>query len=304
MQALWNVDSVSDSFLLDAPIDATQRMRNDSIASLIRRVICDFEAVGVSINSSSRLHQYAALFDLSLTEACADSLHSKLDLALLESLQFKAIRRCLDHAPACPELLLKIAEASGGSFDASRDKSDSRSRSTQFELFLFSCLLAVGVKATFGEPDVLVRGCEDRTIGIAAKRPRSEKKFLKCLRAGCRQIAMSGRDGLVAIDLSFIESLNKPIYIRDASKYQTLSKIIVDDFVLENMRRICTSAYEPLVIGVLFYYSGVMRTINEPVRLVSRRWLFLQTKAPPPDQDILLIIKRLQKLGQPTDQLP
>jgi hypothetical protein len=299
---MWNVKAISDSFSLSKQIDADKMARNDVIAEMIRRMIGDFKAHGMPVNSASRLVRYASLFDSSLVGTPSDELHSKLDIALLEILQFKTIHRSLNCAAQFPTLVTDIATATGGCLDPLLDKADSKARSTQFELFVWSCLLVAGFAATFGEPDLLVRVNSDRTLAIAAKRARSHKKILKNLRDGCHQIARSKTDGFVAIDLSFVESLSKPVYLRQAGQLDVLSKIVLDGFVRENMQEICGSASAPFVIGVLFHHSGVIRTIHDPTRAVSRRWLFLQTREPPLDQDTSEIIQRLQTLGGTNSQ--
>jgi len=275
---MWNVEAISDSFSLFRRIDADRMARNDVVAALVREMLEDFKAYGVSVNPSSRLVQYAALFDSSIIGTLSDEAHAHLDMALLEILQFKTIHRTLKRAADYPTLLTGIATAIGGNLDPSLDKADCKARSTQFELFVWSCLLAAGFATTFGEPDLLVRARSDRTLAVAVKRPRSQKKIFKNLRAGCHQIVRSRTDGFIAIDLSFVEYLSKPIYVSRAGHLEFLSKIVLDGFVSKNLEDIRRSVSAPFVIGVLFFYSGVIRTIHDAARLVSRRWLFLPNR--------------------------
>src|SRR4030095_16424428 len=94
---MWNIESVSDSFRPLASINSAKVVRNDAVAALIHTILSDFRARGVRVSPSSRLHQYASLFESSLSGICDESLHSKLDVALLEALQFEAIRRSLGN---------------------------------------------------------------------------------------------------------------------------------------------------------------------------------------------------------------
>ncbi len=295
---MWNVESISDSFTLSVPINADSVFHNDAIAALIQQMLDDFKAKGVPANGSSRLCQYAALFNSSLNHAPSESIQEKLDVALLETLQFETIRRMLHVGPECQSFRRDVAIALSGGFDASEDKPDCKSRSTQFELYLWAWLRLAGFTTTFGEPDLLVQMERENALAIAAKRPRSIKKLVKNLRSGCKQIANSNRDGFVALDLSFIKSLRKPVYVRQAEQHQVVSKIVLDGFVHEHQQEICRSVQSPQVIGVLFHYSSVVRALEVPARLVSRRWLFLQTRGSLLDENCARILRSLQAVGR------
>jgi hypothetical protein len=293
---MWNVENIADSFTMAAPINAAKMMHNKAVASLIRDTLSDFSARGVRINESSRLHRYASLFETVLGEKDCDALHEQLDSALLETLQFEAIRRSMGGLPECLGLSASLLQATGGNVDSSLDRADCKARSTQFELFVWACLRAAGCEATLAEPDILCQTEIGNTLAIAAKRPRSEKKIIKNLRSGCHQIEKLNCDGFVALDLTFVESLCKPIFVREASQLLVPSMIILDGFVGEYAQEICNAVRGSCVIGVLFYYSVVVRAIRDPARLVSRRWIFLQTRKPPLDAAAMSLIRRFQNL--------
>src|SRR6185436_4449683 len=94
---------VSDPFTLDAAPDFSLLQENRSTASQIRELAQALKSLDARINPSSRLFQYA-----SMLEGDDDTATLSLDQALLESLQFLAIRRALcrmdDPSPWLPTL--------------------------------------------------------------------------------------------------------------------------------------------------------------------------------------------------------
>jgi hypothetical protein len=150
-----------------------------------------------------------------------------LDTALLETLQFVAVSEAFGNDLLAP-LAGDLSVAAGGSVDASDDRHDCKGRSLQFELFLLGCLHASGLMVEKREPDLVVRTSTGATVAIAAKRLRSETKLVRNLRKGRSQVVRSQTGGLVAIDLSFIESIRKPAYAREARHHQVVSKVVLE----------------------------------------------------------------------------
>jgi hypothetical protein len=217
---------------------------------------------------------------------------------MLEALQFEAVRRSIETAHDWQRLSTAIVQATAGNAEAILDRPDCKARSTQFELFVWACVRAAGFQATLSEPDLTIQYGGGKVIAVAAKRPRSDRKVIKNIRAACRQIANVPHDGIVALDLSFIGAMGKPIYVQRAEHYQVLSKILLDGFVHEHEQELCAAARGHNVVGILFHHSGVVRAVHDPARLVSRRWAFLQTQPPPVHPEIARLISRLQTLGR------
>jgi hypothetical protein len=291
-----NVAVISDSFSPLVTINPGKVVDNGAVARLLFEILQDFKKYGAVIHPSSRLLKYATLFSSNAAAANDESIHARLDVALLEGLQFCAIHRCILSAAQCPKLRRNLSIAAGGAVDATSDKDECKARSIQFELFVLSCLRAAGLNASLEEPDLLVHLPEKPAVAIAAKRPRSDKKIFKNIRNARRQISGSRRVGIVTVDLSFVESLAKPVYVERAEQVELLAKVVLDGFVLENEQKIRDAAQDVSVIGVLFHFSGVVRSTRDSARLVSRRWVFLQTQPAPANEEALVIMRGLQDL--------
>lgn len=136
------------------------------------------------------------------------------------------------------------------------------------------------------------------SVSIAAKRLRSETKLAKNLRKGRSQVIQSQKNGLIAIDLSFVESIRKPVYVRDLRQHQVVSKVVLDQFVRTNENAVVSVMDGTPVIGVLFHFACVVRSFAPAARMTSRRWIFLQTQPPPVEEATLEILERLQAIGR------
>jgi hypothetical protein len=176
------VREVTDSFTLSAEIEGSSALDNPAVARVIRAVVSRFQEAGAVVNPSSRLERYASLFD---TDPPTDDASRQwaLDTALLETLQFAAVSEAFGD-DLLPQLAGDLSVATAGSIDASNDRPDCKARSFQFELFLLSCLHASGLTVERREPDLVVRTATGMSVGIAAKRLRSETKLVKNLRKG------------------------------------------------------------------------------------------------------------------------
>jgi hypothetical protein len=94
-----------------------------------------------------------------------------------------------------------------------------------------------GCSTIFAEPDVVVTHSE-LTFGIAAKRPRGTAGFEKNLRGGSRQVAASGRPGIVALDLSAALVGASCITPTDGPAAITFVEQAVDTFIAAEHARI------------------------------------------------------------------
>lgn len=135
-------------------------------------------------------------------------------------------------------------------------------------------------------------------IAVAAKRLRSEAKLIRNLRKARTQIVRSQLPGVVAVDLSFVETIRKPVYVREWQQHQILSKVVLDAFVRDHEKVVMSAMAGTPAIGVLFHFACVVRSLTPVARMVSRRWLFLQTQPAPINEGTLEIINRLQEIGR------
>jgi hypothetical protein len=113
-------------------------------------------------------------------------------------------------------------------------------------------------------------------------------------------VVRSQTAGLIAIDLSFVESIRKPVYVRDARHHQVISKVVLDQFVRDNEHVVRSALAGTFVVGVLFHFASIVRSLSPVARMLSRRWIFLQTQPPPVNVATLEIIERLQAVGRPS----
>jgi hypothetical protein len=173
-------------------------------------------------------------------------------------------------------------------------QSDKKARSTQFELFTMAYLTMADFPASPIEPDVQASvGGEE--VAFAAKRLRSVSKFPRNLRAACKQLARHTVPGFAVIDLSFVESLQKPIYVPRIGQQQAVAAILLDGFAEEHERDIFDAAHHSHVRGVLLHASVICRSVQPAARFVSRRWLLGAAK----DSDVARkLVTAFQTLGQ------
>lgn len=296
-----SIREISDSFTTNGGLQTSNLLSGNETAEMIRAIISDFERHGVVVNRSSRLHRYASLFDAKGHSPNNESLQSQLDTALLEIMQFKVIRSSIYTAEHWLLLSRLLSQSIGGNFSSEDDRADCRARSIQFELFTWAYMTSAGLSVKICEPDLSVQMPYGSIISVAAKRPRSDHKIVKNIRAGCHQVAAARNDGVIVVDLSFVQAIRKPIYIREATHYQVLSKIMLDGFVRDRARELCNAARGQNVIGILFHYSAAVRSLHDLTRLVSRRWLFLQTQSSLINDDMSWMITRFQQIGSSTD---
>jgi hypothetical protein len=260
-------DCVSDSITLDAVPDMSLLQGNVDLAQTIRQIVERLASFGARIHPSSRLHQYARLL-----EGKDDPTNIEIDEALLESMQFLAVARALGKIRDIDPWLSKVEKASCGQAAALDEKTDSRARSDQFELFVMACLVEAGFPVIPAEPDLRAQ-IGKQQAAFAAKRLRSTEKLRRNLHDACKQLAVYKLPGFVVIDLSFINRITKPTYVRQLGQQQAIAAIMLDGFVKEHEHLIFNAANRPYVSGVILHASLIGRSIRPLARFISRRWL-------------------------------
>jgi len=156
---------------------------------------------------------------------------------LTEIRELALILRELPRDPEVQGWRDKVAAILGGNVFSSADRTDSSSRDTQFELYLAAAFRTAGFEVALEEPDVTFP-MEGHTIGIAAKRLKSEKKLEQRIREASKQIAGSAYPGIIAIDISYLWDLQKPVFATQIEAVHGLGIALADGFVYENVPRI------------------------------------------------------------------
>jgi hypothetical protein len=187
----------------------------------------------------------------------------------------------------------KVETALGGHFLAADDRDDAKARSEQFELYLAAVLFAAGNPVEFAEPDLVVQTQHGR-LAIAAKRPRSEAKIRKNVIKGARQVRRHAIDGVVAVDLSFVNELGKPIFLKTISQQQVPSKVLLDGYLLENRDWLVAACTDYKTTGTLAFFSCAAWTVDPVAHVISRRWVLVADRM---DDRAQAIVDSVQLLG-------
>ena len=229
-------------------------------------------------------------------DAGEDSATFSLDRALLESSQFLAIHRALSTMSDPRPWLPTLNAACCGQALATNVRSDSRARSDQFELFTMACLTMAGFRAVPSEPDLRAHIGRDE-VAFAAKRLRAIPKFRRNLHDACAQLAKHKIRGFAVVDLSFVNLIPKPVYVRRLEPQQALAAVLLNGFAEEHQRDILDATRRPEVFGVLLHASVTGRSIQPTARFVSRRWILCAAA----DSEVARrLITAFQSLGRPT----
>jgi len=283
----------SDSFQPRIPVDRSSCLAGSELGQHVEQIIVQIEKLGIRVNRSSRLREYQELLS-SNTPKFAEGEEVTFNWALLECLQFSVIVRSLEMLEANSCWLPKLQSAVTGATFANDDSESSRARSDQCELYFMGMLLHAGFAVELGEPDLLVKLSDKETLAMAVKRPRSEKKVFKNIRAGIRQLPIGGPAGVVAIDLSFIEHVAKPLYIYEAVNEQVPAAILLDGYARENWLDLLRAGRGPNTLGLLLHLSCGVRSLRPNLAMISRRWLFVANEF---DPRVDKLTRAIQSLG-------
>ena len=136
------------------------------------------------------------------------------------ALDFYLIARATGSAVS-PAYLEKVKLALGGADLPELDKNH-LSRNTTFELVVAAVLTMGDIPVVISEPDLVVH-LDSRDIGVAAKRVQTSAKVRRRMKDARDQIARTGLDGLIVVNVDTILLDSKPV--GDAkSKGQTVDE--------------------------------------------------------------------------------
>jgi hypothetical protein len=234
------------------------------------------EANGVRVNPSSRLAQYLKQLTAA-TKADGVTVPKGLDLpiwhrSLIEVDDLNLVARSLSLAPEVKGWREALSRALGGGAVRTDEVKHSLARDIQFELIIASMFRRANYTVELAEPDVVLTS-ETPQIGIAAKRPRSMNKLDEMIKKADKQIAGSGLQGIVALDMSLIVSPNDDHITTD--DYQTAFnhvKDIANNFVATKGHHITSLVDTAHTFGVIAHL-GIPIFENVTPRLAyGRRW--------------------------------
>ena len=165
-------------------------------------VISSIEALGIKMNPTSRLAQMKKVLSRPGDNIISQN-KTYFETALEASREFTLLAFIFDNLNAHPEdseLKRKVKVAMKDSLLPQSDKSLSRGRDAQFELFVYAiCLSANLTPVAFEEPDVTCV-IESIKCGIAAKRIKSENMLEDRIKDASKQIERAGLPGIIALD--------------------------------------------------------------------------------------------------------
>jgi hypothetical protein len=285
--------AVSDSFQFTAPIDWSLCWSSARTAEKVGEIISRIQDFGVRVHPASRLRTYQSV--LAMPVSSDRSAANRQDLALQEALQFLTVTRLLKTVDV-PDLREKLKSAVGGAPFVFDDPARSKARSDQAELYVAAVLAAAGFGVEFAEPDLIVQMSDGTRVAVAVKRPRSKRKIRRNLRKATRQVVRAGLPGVVVADLSFVEGVGKPIFVRDPQAQLLLAAVLLDGYAREHETMLLEIAKRQNVVGVLLHLTSMVQSLDPPVRMASRRWLALGRDFHPALNEIT---KAIQRVGAP-----
>jgi hypothetical protein len=109
----------------------------------------------------------------------------------------RAVEEAFFHDPAVP--------ASASIHSPGRD--------LQFELYVATRLQMAGLSPTLAEPDIQA-SLSGWHFGVAVKRVKSSNAFLKEIQSACDQIKRTGKDGIIALDYSYVAAGQNAPYLK------------------------------------------------------------------------------------------
>jgi hypothetical protein len=244
----------------------------DRTADLIKFL----EANGVRVNPSSRLAQYLKQLTAAM-KADRVTVPKALDLAiwhrsLIEVDDLNLVARSLSVEPEVEGWKQAVSRALGGGVVRTDEIKHSPARDFQFELIIASMFRRANYTVELAEPDVVVTS-ETPHIGIAAKRPRSKNGLDEMIHKADKQIAGSGLQGIVALDLSLIVSPNDDhITTTDFQAAFNRVKDIANSFIQRNGAHILSLVNTKHTFGLIAHVGVPIFETQTPRLAYGRQW--------------------------------
>lgn len=166
------------------------------------------ETLGVRVPKHGRLREYAKQLAAFCESGALGASSRKIELeivhrAILEVSEWSLIVEQLAREPITPGFREVLRPAMSGGKTLADEQNQSSARDFQFEMLVAALLKRAGYEVRFGEPDVVV-ATELGTVGVAAKRPRSQGNLRRLFEDADDQIRRSGHNGIIAVDISYL----------------------------------------------------------------------------------------------------
>jgi hypothetical protein len=239
-------------------------------------------AAGVRVPPSGRLKRYLKLLETMCAVTPDTRLPKSFNLqelhrAMLELDELGFITRQLSKAPEVAGWVQLMNAAMAGRMRPSDERNHNRARDIQFELHTAAMFRLGGYQVTLEEPDVVV-GTSWGQIGLAAKRPRSPANLDNLFKDADEQIERSGRQGIVVIDISFVNNPDDMhVQTDDALHGLAVARAMTDTFVNRNAPHIRSLLKESHTIGFAVHAAVLVEDVVMP-RLASGRGLVFSNK--------------------------
>ncbi len=167
-----------------------------------------------------------------------------------------------------------------------------------WELDLFRRLQLGGVGVRFAEPDLVVELEEGIEYSVACKKVNSPGALKQALRSGARQVRVSGRPGIVALNVDYLG----PLTLSDVSDTRSLNarlQGILQDLINANLRVFELAVADGRCDGILVSkaIAVTVPTMDPPRQLLwsNRLW---------PGSSLPSVISRINAFARRLDLAP
>ena len=234
----------------------------------IREIYVGFEALGIPTVNASRIGAYRDAFQ-SFSDAHQEQ--RKLDLSLAirilnTMVEFRQLQTILRAATASQNRDMwreRLRQLISGAEFSTHESNTASPRDFQFESYIGAVCELSGYSVRFDEPDIVVTD-NFQVFGIAAKRPRNERKLQANCKKAVRQIRNSGISGLIAIDLSFALQADQCINTIDLRGATLFVEEIANGFIRDNHTRLQDICRDKCVLGALIHVQMPVINFGHP----------------------------------------
>lgn len=229
----------------------------DSNLSEINAIYAEFDSLGIPTVSASRINSYRDAFQSLIDAAHEDrtlglSLAVRLLNANVEFHQLRTILRAARWSDQRENWKRRLSQLISGAELPTNESDAASARDFQFESFVGAVCELSGYGVQFDEPDLVISG-DGGPFGIAAKRPRNDRKVEKHCKKAIRQIRKSGMRGLIALDVSFAFQADQCINTNDLYGGQLFVESVANGFIHDNHARLKHLCAGECVLGVLVH---------------------------------------------------
>lgn len=142
-------------------------------------------------------------------------------------------------------------------------------RDKQFELYLAARFKMAQISTTREEPDLLCR-IDDYEFTVAAKRIKSRNQLFKRIKEAAKQIIKSKKPGLIAIDISPLQSeYYSPHKILELDNFKKAANDFIDIEFENKLNEIRKHTSNNRVIGIIAFFTFCAKHTNNHTKLIA-----------------------------------